>query len=97
MYRPRNEADELLIYIECKISYTTYNLYYFVLQRVCPLLANDLEIDNERTSAARQQILNKQVYAAVIEQRFGKQTRSHGNDLSTTMNGVLYAVHIEIL
>jgi hypothetical protein len=32
-----------------------------------PLLSSDRETGNETTSAARQQILNKQIYAAVIE------------------------------
>jgi hypothetical protein len=35
-----------------------------VIQRVDPLLGNDLETNNE-TSATTQRILNKQVYAAV--------------------------------
>jgi hypothetical protein len=34
-------------------------------ERVDPLLGNDPEINNETTFAARQQILNKQVYPAV--------------------------------
>jgi hypothetical protein len=31
------------------------------------LLGSDRETDNETTSAARQQILNKQIYAAVTD------------------------------
>jgi hypothetical protein len=42
-------------------------------------------------------ILNKQVYAAVTGYRLRKQTRSHGNEWSTTVNGVLYAVRAEML
>jgi hypothetical protein len=61
------------------------------------LLYNDLETNNETTFAARQQILNKQLYAAVIEHRLLKQTRSQGNDWSTTVNGVFCAVHAEVL
>jgi hypothetical protein len=52
---------------------------------------------NETTFVASQQILNKQVYAAVTEQRLHTQTCSHGNDLSTKMNGVFYAVRAEML
>jgi hypothetical protein len=37
-----------------------------ILQRVDPLLGSDLETNNE-TSAATQQILNKDVYSAVAE------------------------------
>jgi hypothetical protein len=35
------------------------------MKRVELLLGNDLETNNETTFAARQQIFNKQVYAAV--------------------------------
>jgi hypothetical protein len=41
-------------------------------------------------------IVNKQVYAAVTEQRLHKQTRSHGKDWSIATNGVFYAVRAEI-
>jgi hypothetical protein len=37
------------------------------LYHVDHLLGNDLETNNETTLAGRQQILNKQVYAAVTE------------------------------
>jgi hypothetical protein len=39
----------------------------YVLQRVDPLLCNYLETNNETTSAAREDILSKQVYATVAE------------------------------
>jgi hypothetical protein len=39
----------------------------YILYRVGPLLSNELETNNETTSAARQHIFNKQVYAAVTE------------------------------
>jgi hypothetical protein len=38
-----------------------------IIQRVYPLLGNDLETNNDTTSAASKQILNKQVYAVVTE------------------------------
>jgi hypothetical protein len=38
-----------------------------ILIRRDPLLSSDRETDNETTSAARQQILSKQIYAAVTE------------------------------
>jgi hypothetical protein len=36
-------------------------------QRIDTLLGNDLETNNETTSGAKEQILNKQVNAAVTE------------------------------
>jgi hypothetical protein len=36
-----------------------------IIKYCSPLLGKDLETNNETTSAARKQILNKQVYAAV--------------------------------
>jgi hypothetical protein len=38
-----------------------------ILQRVGPLLGNDLETDNKSAFAAREQILNKQLYTAIAE------------------------------
>jgi hypothetical protein len=61
--------------------------------RVDPLLDND----NKTTYGNKQQILNKQIYAAVTEQRLRKQTCSHGNNWSTAMDGVIYAVYVEML
>jgi hypothetical protein len=68
-----------------------------VLQRESPLLGNDLKINYETTLGARQEILNKQVYTAVIGQRLLKQTHSHGNSWSATINGVFYGVRDEML
>jgi hypothetical protein len=36
-----------------------------ILQRVDPLQGSDLETNNETTSALNEQILNKEIYAAV--------------------------------
>jgi hypothetical protein len=44
-----------------------YELHGVRLTTAHPLLVNDLETNNEKTFAASQQILNKQVYAAVTE------------------------------
>jgi hypothetical protein len=44
------------------------------------LLGSDLETDNATTFAARQQIFNEQVYAAVAGWRLRGQARSHGDD-----------------
>jgi hypothetical protein len=38
---------------------------HLTLQRVDPFLGNNLKTNNQTTSAAKEQILNKQVYAAV--------------------------------
>jgi hypothetical protein len=38
-----------------------------ILQRIDPLLDNDLETNNETTSAAKEQILNEQANEAVTE------------------------------
>jgi hypothetical protein len=46
------------------IFYVSRKSKLLILYRVSPLLSNDLETNNE-TSAARQQILIEQVYAAV--------------------------------
>jgi hypothetical protein len=54
------------------------SILLFVLQHVGTILGNDLETHNEITSADREQILNKQVYAAVPQKKC-----SHGNDRST--------------
>jgi hypothetical protein len=49
------------------MSSTKYSNYKEnILQGVEPLLGSDLETENETTCAARQQIFNKQVYAAVV-------------------------------
>jgi hypothetical protein len=42
-------------------------IHVTVLQHVDLLLGNDRETNDETTSAARQQILNKQIYAAITE------------------------------
>jgi hypothetical protein len=62
-----------------------YDFVHMILQRVGLLLANDLKTNNETTSAARQQIFNEQAYEA------NKQTCSHENYWSTTINGVFHA------
>jgi hypothetical protein len=59
-----------------------------ILQQVDPLLGNNLETNTETTSAARQQILNKQVYAAAAGKRLCKQACSHGNSLSNNRKAV---------
>jgi hypothetical protein len=59
-------------------------------------MGNDRKTNNE-TSAARQQILNKQIYAAITEKHLHKQTCSHGNNWSMTMNGVFNVVRAEML
>jgi hypothetical protein len=69
----------------------------FILYRADLLLDNDLETNYEPTSAARQQILNNQVYAAVTEEHFRKQTCFHGNDWSKVINGAFYEVRAEVL
>jgi hypothetical protein len=56
------------------------------------LLGDDREKNNETTAAPRQQILNKQIYAAVAEQRLRKQTRSQGNKSSATIHELLELV-----
>jgi hypothetical protein len=60
-------------------------------------LGNNLETNNERTSAARQQNLNKPVYAAVTKECLHKQTLSQGNDWDTTINGLFYMVRAKEL
>lgn len=42
-------------------------LILIILQRVDPLLRNDLGKNNETTFSARQHIFNKQLYAAVTQ------------------------------
>jgi hypothetical protein len=54
---------------------------------VDPLLGNDLETNNKTISAAGQQILYKQVYAAVTELRLGKEACFDGKDWSN--NGIV--------
>jgi hypothetical protein len=66
------------------------------------LLGNDRETVYETTSTARQQILKKQIYAAVTEKRLSKQTYSHANESTringeTVRNSVFYAVTAEML
>jgi hypothetical protein len=70
-----------------KFSLSIYSV--FKLERVEPLLGNNLETNNETTFADRQQIFNKQIYAAVAGFR--------GDDWSTSMNGVICAVRAEML
>jgi hypothetical protein len=52
----------------------------FLLQRVKQLLGNGLERNNETTFAAKQPILNNEIYAAIAEYRLRRQIYSHGND-----------------
>jgi hypothetical protein len=65
---------------------------FLIMKYTQLLLGNNLETNNETTFAARQQILNKQVCAVVAGYSFCKQTRSHGNGRSTTINGVFCVV-----
>jgi hypothetical protein len=51
-----------------------------VLQHQRAVLRNDLETDKEIIFAARQRILDKQVYAVVSRLRLRKQARSHGDN-----------------
>jgi hypothetical protein len=51
----------------CDSTVLALSEYATILWRVDPLLGNDLETKDEVTSPARQQILNKQAYAAVTE------------------------------
>jgi hypothetical protein len=51
----------------CDSTVLALSEYAIILWRVDLLLGNDLETENEITSAARQQIFNKLVYAAVTE------------------------------
>jgi hypothetical protein len=59
------------------------------------LLGNDLETNNE-TSAARQQILNKQIYAAVTENAFAKKKHVPMERIEVH-NNVFYAVRAKEL
>jgi hypothetical protein len=71
-------------------------LIILLLWREHPLLGNYLETNNETTFAARQRIRNKQVYSALLGNAFAKE-HVPTEKLSTTMNGVFYAVRAEIL
>jgi hypothetical protein len=66
------------------------------MYRVRLLLTNDQETNNKVTFAARQQILNKQLYAAV-NWVTTSQTNTWPTRLEYNNKGVFYAVRADML
>jgi hypothetical protein len=60
-----------------------------------PLLGNNFKTNKKTISAARQHILNMNVYAGVTEKRFLKKICFHGKHWNPTTNSILLAIRVK--